>query len=45
MTKEEAIKQYILKLDLRGFTPPLNTIQEIANKLLAKQWRDPVGIN
>ena len=45
ITKEEAIKQYILKLDLRGFAPPLNTIQKMANKLLVKQWRDLVGIN
>jgi len=26
VTEEEAIKQYILKLDLRGFAPPLNTV-------------------
>ena len=26
VTKEEAIKQYILKLDSRGFAPPLNTV-------------------
>jgi hypothetical protein len=36
-TEEEAIKQYILKLDSRGFAPPLNAIREIANKLLAKR--------
>ena len=45
VTEEEAIKQYILELDSRGFAPLLNTVQEIANKLLAKRWRDPVGIN
>ena len=26
VTEEEAIKRYILKLDLRGFAPPLNAI-------------------
>jgi len=45
VTEEEAIKRYILKLDLRRFAPPLNAIQEMANKLLAKRWMDPVGIN
>ena len=45
MTEEEVIKQYILELDLRGFAPPLNTVQEMANKLLAERWRDLMGIN
>jgi len=45
VTEEEAIKRYILELDLRGFAPPLNTIQEMANKLLAERWMDLVGIN
>ena len=45
VTEEEAIKQYILKLDSRGFAPPLNAVWEMANKLLTEWWRDPVGIN
>ena len=44
-TEEEAIKQYILKLNLRGFAPLLNAVQEMANKLLAEWGRDPVSIN
>ena len=45
VTEEEAIKQYILKLDSRGFAPLLNTVQKMANKLLAEQWRDLIDIN
>jgi len=26
VTEEEAIKRYILELDLRGFAPPLNAV-------------------
>jgi hypothetical protein len=36
-TEEEVIKQYILELDLRGFAPLLNAVQEMANKLLAER--------
>jgi hypothetical protein len=43
--EEEAIKKYIFELDLRGFAPPLNAVREMANKLLAKQGRDLIGIN
>jgi hypothetical protein len=44
-TEEEVIKQYILELDLRGFAPPLNTVREMADKLLAERQMDLVGIN
>ena len=35
--EEEVIIGYILNLDLRGFTPTLDTIGDIANKLLTKR--------
>ena len=42
VTKEAAIVRYILELDARGFSPPLNAVREMANKLLIKRGRDPV---
>ena len=45
VTKEAAIIQWILKLNSRGFAPQLNTVQEIANKLLAERGQDLIGIN
>jgi predicted XRE-type DNA-binding protein len=35
LTKEEAIVQHVLNLDLRGFPPQLATITDMADSLLA----------
>jgi hypothetical protein len=42
--KEEAIIAHILDLNSRGFSPSLNAVRDIANKLLAKRGAPPVSI-
>ncbi|KAF1354353.1 hypothetical protein EJ07DRAFT_133183 [Lizonia empirigonia] len=37
MHEEEAIIQYIRKLDAQGFAPTLSYVREMANQLLAKR--------
>ena len=41
--KEEVIVRHILKLNLRGFAPTLDTVQGIADKLLAKHSTGHIG--
>ena len=41
--EEEVLIQYILDLDLRGFAPQLDGVEDIANLLLKSRGRDPVG--
>lgn len=43
--EEEVIVQYILDLDLRGFSPRIADVGDIANLLLRKRGARPVGIN
>jgi hypothetical protein len=43
--EEEAIVQYIRKLDKQGFAPTLSYIQEMANQLLAARNGGQTGIN
>ena len=43
--KEEAIVQYILDLDSRGFSPQPRDVQEMADLLLAKRDASPIGKN
>ncbi|KFZ02603.1 hypothetical protein V500_00078 [Pseudogymnoascus sp. VKM F-4518 (FW-2643)] len=43
--EESAIVQYILDLDLRGFLPRLQAVQEMADLLLSERGESPVGIN
>jgi hypothetical protein len=43
VSKEKAIKEYILNLNLKGFAPPLNAVREIANKLLVRRGGDLVS--
>ena len=43
--KEDIIIQYILNLDVRGFSPILVEVRDIANKLLRAQGKDLVSIN
>jgi hypothetical protein len=43
--EEEAIVQYILDLDSRGFPSRPRDVQEIADLLLAKRDASPVDIN
>jgi hypothetical protein len=43
--EEEAIVQYILGLDLRGFPPRPRDVQEMADLLLAERGGTPVGKN
>ena len=43
--EEEAIIQYILNLDLRGFPPRPRDIQEMADLLLAKRGGTPISKN
>ena len=37
------IVRYILDLDLRGFAPSLDAVQDIADKLLSKRGAGQVG--
>jgi hypothetical protein len=41
--KEEAVIQYIRKLDARVFAPTLSYVQEMANQLLAARGSNQVG--
>jgi hypothetical protein len=41
--KEEAITQYIINLDARGFRPSLSAVRNIANKLLVERKGSQVG--
>jgi hypothetical protein len=43
--EEHIIIKYILDLDLRGFSPRLDGIRDIANKLLTSRRQGPVGKN
>ena len=43
--EEEAIIQYILDLDLRGFPPRPRDVQDMADLLLAERDASPVGKN
>jgi hypothetical protein len=43
--EEEAIVQYIKKLDARGFAPTLSYVREMANQLLAARSGGQVGEN
>ena len=43
--KEDIIIQYILNLDVRGFSPILAKVVDIANKLLKAQGQGLVSIN
>jgi hypothetical protein len=43
--KEDAIMQYIRKLNKQGFTPMLSYVQEIANQLLAAYSSSQTRIN
>src|SRR4051794_31698180 len=43
--EEEAIVQYILDLDSRGFPPRPRDVQEMADLLLAERDASPVGKN
>jgi hypothetical protein len=43
--KEDAIVQYIRKLDERGFAPTLSYVQEMANQLLAARGGSQTGDN
>jgi Tc5 transposase DNA-binding domain/helix-turn-helix, Psq domain len=45
LCKEEAIIQYILDLDSRGFSPRPRDVQEIANLLFAERITSLVGKN
>ena len=40
--EEEVLIQYILDLDLRGFAPWLDGVEDMANLLLKSRGRDPV---
>jgi hypothetical protein len=42
-TEEDAIVQYILDLDSRGFPPRLDGVEDMANLLLATRQARPVG--
>jgi hypothetical protein len=44
-TEEEAIVEYILNLDARGFSPRRCDVQDMANLLLAKRAAERVGKN
>ena len=44
-SKELAIVERVLDLDLRGFPPIKAIVRDIANKLLAECGRNLVGIN
>jgi hypothetical protein len=41
--EEDIIIQHILNLNLRGFPPRLATVKDMADSLLAKRYKDPVG--
>lgn len=41
--EEEAVMQYIRKLDARGFAPTLSYVREMANQLLAARGRHQAG--
>jgi hypothetical protein len=43
--EEEAVVQYIIKLDSRGFAPHLAGVEDMANLLLAERGQKPVGKN
>jgi hypothetical protein len=43
--EEEAIVQYVLKLDSRGFSPHLAGVEDMANLLLTDRGEKPVGKN
>jgi hypothetical protein len=43
LTEEQRIVNHTLDLDTRGFAPRLATLKDIADSLLAKRHRDPVG--
>jgi hypothetical protein len=45
LCEEEAIIQYILDLDSRGFPPRPRDVQEMADLLLAERDASPVGKN
>jgi len=42
--KEEVVIKHILDLNSRGFSPSLNAVREIADKLLATRSAEKVGI-
>lgn len=44
-TEEEVIVKYVLNLNARGFPPRLAAVKDMADSLLAKRHRDPVGQN
>ena len=44
-TEEEAMVQYIRKLDAQGFAPTLNHVGDMANQLLAARGGGQVGEN
>jgi hypothetical protein len=41
--EEQTIVQYILNLDMRGFSPRLCGVEDMANRLLAEREMPPVG--
>ena len=41
--EEEVVIKHILDLDLRGFSPSLDAVRDMANKLLAERGAQPVG--
>ncbi len=43
--EEQTMVRYILDLDLRGFSPILAEVADMANKLLKAREQPPVGIN
>ena len=43
--EEEAIVQYILDLDSRGFSPKIADVGDMANLLLQKRGAKPIGKN
>jgi hypothetical protein len=45
VSEESAIIQHIFDLDTRGFPPTKDMLRDMANKLLAERYRDPVGKN
>ena len=44
-TEEEVIVKHILDLDMRGISPRLAGVKDMANLLLAERHQDSVGQN